>query len=115
MHTCDKNVYVLIEGTFFGVCSKFLIIIDSLILLEINNLITIIFGSNKLINTNGILTFIDQQSKIKRELFKVELRSDLQPMLTAEIRDNKNQLLGKAYRSTSFVYTHPDYKKRARP
>ena len=75
------------------------------------DLITIVFGSNELIDTNGILTFIDQKNQIKKELFRIELRSDLQPMITVEIRDRNNQLLGKAYRSTSFVHVHPDYEE----
>ena len=75
-----------------------------------NHLITIVFGSNRMVDTGGILTFQDTQKQIKKELFKVELRSDLQPMITVEIRDENDQLLGKAYRSTSFVYVHKDYE-----
>lgn len=64
-----------------------------------------------MIDTGGILTFLDKSRQVKKDLFKVELRSDLQPMITVEIRDNNNELLGKAYRSTSFVYCHPDYEE----
>lgn len=63
-----------------------------------------------MIDTDGILTFIDKNRKIKRDLFKVELRSDLQPMITVELRDENNQFQGKAYRSTSFVDWAPDYE-----
>jgi len=76
----------------------------------VKKLVTIIFGSNRMIDTSGILTFIDESRQIKKELFKVKLRSDLQPMITVEIRDENDQLLGKAYRSTSFVYCHRDYR-----
>lgn len=68
-----------------------------------NHLITIVFGSNRMIDTNGVCTFIDEERNVTKELFKVELRGDLQPMITVEIRDKLNKLLGKAYRSTGFV------------
>lgn len=65
-----------------------------------------------MIETGGILTFVDKSRQIERGLFKVELRSDLQLMLSVEIRDENDQLLGKAHRSTSFVHCHQDYKVR---
>ena len=65
-------------------------------------MINITFGSNRFIDTNGIITFND------KELFKYELRSsDLQPMITVEIRDQQGVLLGKVWKSTSFVHCHP--------
>jgi hypothetical protein len=73
-------------------------------------MLTVIFGSNWFINTNGIVTFVDAEKSIKKELFRIELRDDLQPMVTVEIRDAQDLLLGKAYRSTSFVGVNEDYE-----
>ena len=73
-------------------------------------MLTIIFGSNWFIDTNGIVTFVDAENRIKKELVKIELRDDSQPMLTVEVRDAENKLVGKAYRSTSFVGIDPEYE-----
>jgi hypothetical protein len=73
-------------------------------------MLTVLFGSNWLIDTNGIVTFEDKSKKIIKELFRVELRADNQPMVTVEVRDEKDTLLGKVYRSTSFVSVNPDYE-----
>ena len=66
--------------------------------------INITLGSNKFIGTNGIIT-----AKGK-ELFKMELADDLRPLITVEIRNDKDELLGKVWKSTSFVHWHPDYE-----
>lgn len=71
-------------------------------------MISITFGSNRFINTNGIISFKDNGKE--KELFKYELRSsDSKPMIDVEIRDNKNELLGKVWKSASFVHVHKDY------
>ena len=70
-------------------------------------MVSITFGSNRFIDTNGIISFKN------KELFKYELRSsDLQPMITVEIRDKDGTLLGKVWKSTSFVYWHEDYEPK---
>jgi len=66
--------------------------------------INITFGSNKFIETNGII------SAKGKELFKMELADDLRPLITVEIRNEKDELLGKVWKSTSFVHWHPDYE-----
>jgi hypothetical protein len=73
-------------------------------------MLTVIFGSNQFIETNGIVTFVDSAKNLRKELFKIELRDDLQPMITVDIRNSNYHLLGKAYRSTSFVAVDPDYE-----
>jgi hypothetical protein len=73
-------------------------------------MLTIIFGGNKFIETNGLVTFVDEANGIRKELFKVELRDDMHPMITVEIRDASDGLIGKAYKSTSFVAVNPDYE-----
>ena len=71
--------------------------------------IRVTFGSNRFINTNGIITFRDNGKD--KDLFRYELRSsDSKPMIDVEIRDNKNELLGKVWKSASFVYVHKDYE-----
>jgi hypothetical protein len=66
-------------------------------------LISITFGSNRFINTNGIITFRDNGKD--KDLFRYELRSsDSKPMIDVEIRDSKNELLGKVWKSASFVH-----------
>lgn len=68
-------------------------------------MINITFGSNRFIDTDGIISFKD------KELFRYELRSgDLQPMITVEIRNKEGVLLGKVWKSTSFVHCNPDYE-----
>ena len=71
-------------------------------------LVTITFGSNRFIDTNGIIAFKG------KEFLKYELRSsDLQPMITVEIRDSNGNLLGKIWKSTSFVtLPHPDLEEK---
>jgi len=66
--------------------------------------INIIFGSNRFIGTNGII------SVKRKELFRMELADDLRPLITVEIRDKNDVLLGKVWKSTSFVHTHEDYE-----
>jgi hypothetical protein len=73
-------------------------------------MLTMIFGSNWFIDTNGIVTFSDPAKKIRKDLFRIELRGDGQPMVTVEVRDAQNHLLGKAYRSTSFVTVNAVYE-----
>jgi len=60
--------------------------------------INITFGSNRFLNTNGVI------SVKGKELFKMELASDGRPLITVEIRDQNGVLLGKVWKSTSFVY-----------
>lgn len=68
-------------------------------------MISITFGSNRFVNTDGIISFKD------KELFRYELRSgDLQPMITVEIRDKEGVLLGKVWKSTSYVHCNPEYE-----
>lgn len=72
-------------------------------------LITITFGSNKYIDTDGIIS-VRYGGKLK-DLFKVDYRiSDLMPLITVEIRDKSSKLLGKLYRSSHFLYSDPDYE-----
>jgi len=66
--------------------------------------INIIFGSNRFIGTNGII------SVKGKELFRMELAGDSRPLITVEIRDKNDKLLGKVWKSTSFVHWHNDYE-----
>lgn len=66
--------------------------------------INITLGSNRFIGTNGLI------SVKGKEIFKIGLSSDLRPLITVEIRDQNNELLGKVWKSTSFVHWHKDYK-----
>jgi hypothetical protein len=66
--------------------------------------INITLGSNKFIETNGII------SVKGKELFKMELAGDMRPLITVEIRNQKDELLGKVWKSTSFVHSHQDYE-----
>jgi len=65
------------------------------------------FGSNHHLDSSGII-------KVRgKDLFKIEtamVRGKLKPLVTVEIRDVNDNLLGKVHRSTSFVYHHPDYE-----
>lgn len=70
------------------------------------NPITITFGSNRFINTNGVI------SVRGKELLKIELGDDLQPSITVEIRDQEHKFVGRISKSTSFVYLHKDYEPR---
>ncbi len=73
------------------------------------SLITVLFGSNRLIGVDVPIVFRDNGKD--KQLFKYELRaSDSKPMIDVEIRDDKNDLLGKVYKSTSFVHIHKDYE-----
>ncbi len=66
--------------------------------------VNITFGSNRFINTNGIIVYKTPSGKDK-ELLKYELRdSDAKLMFDVEIRDNALTLVGKVHKSTSFVY-----------
>jgi len=69
-----------------------------------NKPINITFGSNRFIGTNGII------SVKGKELFRMELADDLRPLITVEIRDENDVLLGKVWKSTSFVHSHKDYE-----
>src|SRR5512136_942984 len=68
--------------------------------------IGITFGSNRFINTNGVI------SVRGKELLKIELGDDLQPSITVEIRDQEHKFVGRISKSTSFVYLHKDYEPR---
>jgi len=67
------------------------------------NPINITFGSNRFLKTNGVISIKG------KELFKIELGDNLRPLITVEIRDQKGELLGKVWKSTSFVHWHKDY------
>lgn len=72
-------------------------------------MITVLFGSNRLIGADIPLVFRDNGKD--KPIFKYELRaSDSKPMIDVEIRDDKNNLLGKVHKSTSFVHIHKDYE-----
>jgi len=71
---------------------------------EIFKPINITLGSNRFIETNGII------SVKGKELFKMELAGDMRPLITVEIRNQKDELLGKVWKSTSFVHFHQDYE-----
>lgn len=73
-------------------------------------MVNITFGSNKYINTNGIIVYRTPTGTDK-ELLKYELRtSDLKPLISVEIRDNVWTLIGKVHKSTSFVHVDSMYK-----
>jgi hypothetical protein len=74
--------------------------------LSSTNPITITFGSNRFINTNGAI------SVRGKEVLKIELGDDLQPAITVEIRDQEHKFVGRISKSTSFVYLHKDYEPR---
>lgn len=72
-------------------------------------MINLLIGSNLLIGADIPIIFRDDGKD--KELLKYELRTaDSKPMIDVEIRDNKNVLLGKVHKSTSFVYVHKDYE-----
>jgi hypothetical protein len=72
-------------------------------------LLTITFGSNKFVNNNGIIVY--KANGTDKELLKYELRdSDSKPLLTVEIRDECLTLVGKVWKSTSFVHVDPMFK-----
>jgi hypothetical protein len=74
-------------------------------------LLNILFGSNRLIGTDIPIIFRDNGKD--KELFRYELRdSDSKPLIDVEIRDDKNELLGKVHKSTSFVFVHKDYESK---
>ncbi len=66
--------------------------------------VTIIFGSNRFIGTNGIISVKGKQ------LFKIDWSNAQRPLITVDIRNKKNELLGKVWKSTSFVHHHEDYE-----
>jgi hypothetical protein len=71
--------------------------------------VNITLGSNHFIETNGIIVYVKNGKE--KELFKYELRSsDSKPLVDVEIRDAYGKLLGKVHKSTSFVFTHPDFE-----
>jgi hypothetical protein len=70
------------------------------------NPITITFGSNRFINTNGVI------SVRGKELLKIELGDDLQPSITVEIRDQEHKFVGRVSKSTSFAYLRKNYEPR---
>jgi hypothetical protein len=73
---------------------------------ERDKMLTITFGSNKFINSNGLVVY--RLNGKDKELLKYELREgDSKPLLTIEIRDNIGTLLGKVYKSTSFLHVDP--------
>jgi hypothetical protein len=48
----------------------------------------------------------------EKQLLKIEIvpyRRTFKPLITAEIHNQAGVLVGKVYRSSSFVYVHPDY------
>src|ERR1035437_1164016 len=71
------------------------------------NVYNVRFGSNNFINTDGVIAF-DDNGKLKQPL-KYEIDSTSKPLVTVEVRDSNNTLLGKVYKATSFVVVHPDY------
>lgn len=70
------------------------------------NPISITFGSNRFVNTNGVI------SVRGKELLKIELGDDLQPSITVEIRDQERRFVGRVSKSTSFVYLRKNYEPR---
>ena len=64
----------------------------------------IILGSNRFVGTNGLISYRG------KEFFKIELSSDLKPLITVEVRDSGGKLLGKVWKSTSFVHSDKDYE-----
>jgi hypothetical protein len=74
---------------------------------ERKNVYNVRFGSNNFINTDGVIAF-DDSGKLK-QLLKYEIDPNSKPLVTVEIRDSNNALLGKVYKASSFVVVHPDY------
>lgn len=75
-------------------------------------LFNIVLGSNHFIEAKGLISVKDNEHL--KEIFKIELipfRDTWKPLIDVEIRDAEGTHLGKAYRSTSFVHCHPDYKQ----
>jgi len=68
--------------------------------------INITFGSNRFLKTNGVISIKG------KDLFKMDLGDDLKPLITVEIRDQNGELLGKVWKSTSFVHWHKDYEPK---
>ena len=72
-------------------------------------MITLLFGSNRLIGPDIPVVFRDNGKDI--ELFKYSLRdSDSKPMIDVEIRDAAGKLLGQVLKSTCLVYIGQDYE-----
>ena len=65
--------------------------------------VTITLGSNRFIGTSGLI------SVKGKELFKIDT-SGTKPLISVEIRDRKGTLLGKLWKSTSFVHWHKGYE-----
>jgi hypothetical protein len=66
----------------------------------------IIFGSNHCYETSGIINVKG------KELFKIEaipFEKEFRPLISVEIRDKENKLVGKLHKSTSFVYCDNEY------
>ncbi len=68
--------------------------------------ITITFGSNRFINTNGVI------SVRGKELLKIELGDDLQPKISVDVLNQDYKLVGKVWRSTSFVLLSKNYEPK---
>jgi hypothetical protein len=70
-------------------------------------LYNIVFGSNRFLGTSGIIIVNG------KELLKIDtipFGVTYKPLFSVEIRDSKNKLLGKLYKSTSFVHVDPEYE-----
>ena len=68
--------------------------------------ITITFGSNRFINTNGMI------SVRGKELLKIEVGDDLQPKISVDVLNQEYKLVGKVWKSTSFVLLSKNYEPR---
>ena len=66
--------------------------------------INITFGSNRFLNTNGVI------SVRGKELFKIKIGNDGSALINVEIRDRNNVLIGKVWKSSKFVHVHQDYE-----
>ena len=74
-------------------------------------MINLIFGSNLLIGTD--IPIIFREGGEDTELLRYSLRtSDSKPLMDVEIRDSAGELLGKVWKSTSFVVVHKDYEEK---
>jgi hypothetical protein len=68
------------------------------------NPITITFGSNRFINTNGAISIRG------KELLKIEVGDDLQPKISVDVLNQEHKLVGKVWKSTSFVLLSKNYE-----
>ncbi len=67
---------------------------------EVRGLVTIVFGSNRFVDSTGIISFEG------KEFFRI----DDMNLVTTEIRDHNSTLLGKLWKSCSWVYVDADYE-----